>query len=71
MSIKLVPDIQTAIFKETTARETTIEDLQRKHPFNGPGKPEDVASFAVVLASEDARWVTGASMPIDGGYTAR
>ncbi|CAG9983088.1 unnamed protein product [Clonostachys byssicola] len=63
--------IQTAIFKETTARETTIEDLQRKHPFNGPGKPEDVARFAVVLASEDACWVTGTSMAIDGGYTAR
>ncbi|KAI0158362.1 NAD(P)-binding protein [Xylariaceae sp. FL1272] len=63
--------IQTAIFKETTAGETTLEELQHKHPFNGPGKPEDVASFAVVLASEDAKWVTGTSMAIDGGYTAR
>ncbi|KAF4126257.1 Short-chain dehydrogenase [Geosmithia morbida] len=63
--------IRTAIFKETTSRETKIEDLERKHPLNGPGEPSDVASFAVVLASDDARWVTGTSMPIDGGYTAR
>lgn len=64
-------DIQTAIFKETTARETTVEDLERKHPFKGPGKPEDVARFAVVLASDDANWITGTSMFVDGGYTAR
>ncbi|KAJ5222032.1 Short-chain dehydrogenase [Penicillium citrinum] len=62
---------QTAIFIETTEAGTSVEDLKRKHPFNGPGKPEDIAKMAVVLASDDASWVTGVSWPVDGGYTAR
>ncbi|KAJ5980883.1 Short-chain dehydrogenase [Penicillium waksmanii] len=62
---------QTAIFKDTTEAGMSVEDLERKHPLNGPGKPEDIAKMAVVLASDDASWVTGVSWPVDGGYTAR
>jgi NAD(P)-dependent dehydrogenase (short-subunit alcohol dehydrogenase family) len=31
------------------------------------GKPEDVADVAAFLASDGARWITGASIPVDGG----
>jgi 3-oxoacyl-[acyl-carrier protein] reductase len=31
------------------------------------GKPEDVADVVVFLASDNARWITGASVPVDGG----
>jgi NAD(P)-dependent dehydrogenase (short-subunit alcohol dehydrogenase family) len=31
------------------------------------GKPEDVADVAAFLASDSARWITGASIPVDGG----
>ena len=31
------------------------------------GKPEDVADVVVFLASDKARWITGASIPVDGG----
>jgi 3-oxoacyl-[acyl-carrier protein] reductase len=31
------------------------------------GKPEDVADVIVFLASDGARWITGASIPVDGG----
>ncbi len=31
------------------------------------GKPEDVADVVVFVASEGARWITGASIPVDGG----
>src|SRR5580692_8083384 len=31
------------------------------------GKPEDVADVVVFLASDGARWITGASVPVDGG----
>ncbi|CRL25030.1 Short-chain dehydrogenase/reductase SDR [Penicillium camemberti] len=62
---------QTAIFKETTTNSTPWEDLKRRHPLKGPGMPEDIARIAVVLASDDASWVTGVCLPVDGGYTAR
>lgn len=71
MKLNLREDTQTAIFSESTIHMTTLDDLNRSHPFNGPGKPEDIAKLAVVLASDDASWVTGICMPVDGGYTAR
>lgn len=64
-------DTQTAIFKETTTHMTPWADLNRRHPLKGPGIPDDIAKMAVVLASEDASWVTGVCLPVDGGYTAR
>jgi NAD(P)-dependent dehydrogenase (short-subunit alcohol dehydrogenase family) len=33
-------------------------------------EPGDVAAAIAYLASDDARHVTGASLPVDGGYTA-
>ncbi|CAG8419908.1 unnamed protein product [Penicillium salamii] len=62
---------QTAIFKETTSYCTPWDDLNRRHPLKGPGFPDDIAKMAVVLASDDASWVTGVCLPVDGGYTAR
>ncbi|KAJ5911298.1 NAD(P)-binding protein [Penicillium subrubescens] len=62
---------QTAIFKETTTNLTPWDDLNHRHPLKGPGFPDDIAKMAVVLASEDASWVTGVCLPVDGGYTAR
>lgn len=48
-----------------------MTDLDHRHPLGGLGKPDDIARVAVVLASEDAHWMTGVSLPVDGGYTAR
>jgi NAD(P)-dependent dehydrogenase (short-subunit alcohol dehydrogenase family) len=31
------------------------------------GQPEDIADVAAFLASDGARWITGASIPVDGG----
>jgi NAD(P)-dependent dehydrogenase (short-subunit alcohol dehydrogenase family) len=31
------------------------------------GQPSDVADVVVFLASDKARWITGASIPVDGG----
>ena len=31
------------------------------------GKPEDVADVVAFVASDGARWITGASIPVDGG----
>jgi NAD(P)-dependent dehydrogenase (short-subunit alcohol dehydrogenase family) len=45
--------------------------LDPLHPLGGTGEPDDVAWGAVYLASEQAKWVTGSELVIDGGYTAR
>ncbi|MCJ1331361.1 hypothetical protein MMC10_008051 [Thelotrema lepadinum] len=62
---------RTAIFAETTKNMFPREVLDAAHPLKGTGTPEDVAKAAVVLASEDASWITGIDFMIDGGYTAQ
>jgi meso-butanediol dehydrogenase/(S,S)-butanediol dehydrogenase/diacetyl reductase len=39
-------------------------------PLGRMGKPEDVAEMAVFLASDEASWVTGTAIPLDGGLSA-
>ena len=41
------------------------------HLLNRQGKPEEVASVAAFLASDDAAFMTGADVLVDGGYTAK
>jgi NAD(P)-dependent dehydrogenase (short-subunit alcohol dehydrogenase family) len=41
------------------------------HPLGHMGEPDDIAWGAVYLASDEAKFVTGAELVIDGGYTAR
>jgi len=45
--------------------------LDPAHPLGGTGEPDDIAWGAVYLASDQAKWVTGSELVIDGGYTAR
>jgi NAD(P)-dependent dehydrogenase (short-subunit alcohol dehydrogenase family) len=42
-----------------------------QHPLGRMGEPDDIAWGCVYLASDEARFVTGAELVIDGGYTAR
>jgi NAD(P)-dependent dehydrogenase (short-subunit alcohol dehydrogenase family) len=41
------------------------------HPIGHMGEPDDIAWAVVYLASDEAKFVTGAEIVIDGGYTAR
>lgn len=46
-----------------------IESIRQQVPLGDFGPPEDLGPLAVYLASDAARYVTGAAMVIDGGYT--
>ncbi len=45
--------------------------LDALHPIGRVGEPEDIAYGVVYLASDEAKFVTGAELVIDGGYTAQ
>jgi NAD(P)-dependent dehydrogenase (short-subunit alcohol dehydrogenase family) len=53
---------------DVEAGRKMVADL---HPLGHMGEPDDIAWGAVYLASNEAKFVTGAELVIDGGYTAR
>ena len=52
-----------------TERETFEKLVQTVYPLQRIGEPEDIGNCAVYLASDAAKWVTGAIFDIDGGLT--
>lgn len=46
-------------------------DVGLLHPLGHMGEPDDIAWGVVYLASDESKFVTGAELVIDGGYTAR
>jgi meso-butanediol dehydrogenase / (S,S)-butanediol dehydrogenase / diacetyl reductase len=47
-----------------------LESVRAKTPLPRLGEADDVAGCAFFLASDDAAYVTGVAIPVDGGYTA-
>ncbi|GCE16252.1 SDR family NAD(P)-dependent oxidoreductase [Dictyobacter kobayashii] len=56
-------------FPETKDEERN--KLHARQPIGRMGKPEEIASAALYLASEEAAFVTGSTLVIDGGWTAK
>ncbi len=48
-----------------------LESIERMHPMGRIGEPDEVAKAIVFLASDDASFITGAVLPVDGGYLAQ
>lgn len=53
-----------------TLSQEVIDNLVSLHPIGRLGEPVEVARTVLFLASDDASFITGITLPIDGGYTA-
>jgi dihydroanticapsin dehydrogenase len=67
--------VETAMFRQEAATrglsiEAYREQLRALHPIGRAGMPEEIAAAVVFLASDEASFVTGSLMVVDGGYTA-
>jgi NAD(P)-dependent dehydrogenase (short-subunit alcohol dehydrogenase family) len=47
-----------------------LDRLQQLYPLGRVGEPEDIAAAIAFLASDDASWITGVTLPVDGGVLA-
>src|SRR4029077_4010175 len=65
--------VKTAMLDEYSKAQpdpqAAIEVLASQHPLGWLGNPIDVAEAFVYLASDAARWVTGAILSVDGGMS--
>jgi len=52
-------------------REEKYDELASYHPVGRIAEPEEIACLALFLCSENARFITGADLPIDGGIGGR
>ena len=62
--------IETALTERVLKNPTINQALIDQTPLRRFGEPEDVAKAAVFLASDDAAYITGTGLTIDGGMSA-
>jgi NAD(P)-dependent dehydrogenase (short-subunit alcohol dehydrogenase family) len=63
--------LRTPAWEERRQKDSDVFDRVAKwYPLGRIGEPEDVAGAALSLASDEAAWISGAVLPVDGGLTA-
>ena len=70
LALELAPSVRVVSVAPgaiATERNVEADELRPEIPLGRPGKPEEVAAVVAWLASDEARYVTGASYLIDGG----
>ncbi len=84
LAIELAPDnirinavapavVETPVYNTFMSDDEVAETLpsfNAFHPIGRNGQPADVAEATLFLASQDAGWITGTVLPVDGGVTA-
>jgi NAD(P)-dependent dehydrogenase (short-subunit alcohol dehydrogenase family) len=61
---------KTELSKSLWSTETALNASVAMHPLGRVGEPHDIASAAVFLLSDDASWLTGQVIGVDGGLSA-
>jgi len=66
----IMTPIQDLVIAESgVAREAYLQSLNAEHPMGRIGRPEEVANAVVFLASDEASFITGAEIAVDGGLS--
>jgi NAD(P)-dependent dehydrogenase (short-subunit alcohol dehydrogenase family) len=63
--------IETRMFRDLATAPEVRQSLESALPMGRIGQPEEIASTVVWLCSDGASFVTGQTVPIDGGFTAQ
>ena len=63
-------DLTAEVMRKAADPDAVRRERISVHPAGRLGQPEDIAGMAVYLASDESGWVTGAALPVDGGYLA-
>lgn len=67
----VITPLNEHIIRDAPDPATKEQEMARPYPLGRLGRPEDVAGAILYLASDEAAWITGASLLVDGGLTAR
>ena len=59
------------LLKDEADIQSSIRLIQERHPLGRFAEPEEIASAMLFLASDEASFITGSVLPVDGGYTAK
>lgn len=62
--------VETPMTEDLLESERFYSFIEQKTPMDRHGQPEEIAPLAAFLASDQASYITGANIPVDGGWTA-
>ena len=62
--------IETDMTADLMKDASLMQEWSKEYPIGRFGKPEDVASACLFLASDESSFITGTVLPVDGGFTA-